>query len=400
MADSSETRLYYIKEVTPGVTPAVAPKELRFSGETLSANTETAPNPEIRPGRQVQDEIRTRIEPQGDISIVPSALSHDDLFEGFMTSAWGASFNSGALTTIEVLVSGGNHDIHATSGTPFTNVAVNDWVYCAGFANAANNGFHKVLAKPDNATLRVGTGGATATSGSTLVAVGAGASVTIRRQRLANGTTKNYFTLEKRLADLSPEVWFGFQGCLMGGYGLAIEPNRILEASLRNIIGKTPTRGAVTLGSGAPTVVSTNKVMDSINAVQRVRLGGINTPLQFQRLSLEIDNGLRGKPAVGVRGNADVALSDFSVTGQLVAYYDSADASTLYDNWVNDLATKLSFSLLDASNQGWVFDLPTVKIQTIRVVAGAKGQDMVLDMNFRALEDPTEAITLTITKNY
>lgn len=392
-ADSSEVRLYYHREVTPGVTPASAPNEFRFSGESLSAETETSPNPEIRPGRQVQDEIRTRMEPRGGVNIVLSALSHDDLLEGVMTNTRAAGINISS-TTIQAIEDA--TDTYVGTGNVFSSVPVGALIEVGGFTTPANNGRRKVIAKPDNNTLVVHNG----TKGVALVDEAAGDTVTVKSRRLQNGSTKHYYTIEKRLSDMSPEQWFAYKGCLMGGFAAVVEPNRILEGSFSNIIGRTPHRGTATAGSGSPVVVSTNKVMDAINAVKDVWLGHSVSGLELQRLAFQIDNGLRGKPAIGVQGNADVALSDFSVTGELIAYFDGALAAAVYDQWLANDPSAITFTLEDADGNAFTWDFPTIKWQNIQVVAGSKGQDMVLNCRWRAIEDPTEGITASVTRYY
>ena len=103
MTDTNRVSLYLLEETTTwGTTPSSGAWEtLRFTGESLTLNVDTANSAEIRSDRNVEDIIRTGENVSGDINFEFSHGTFDSLLEGLMC----AEFSSGVLTNGTVLKS-------------------------------------------------------------------------------------------------------------------------------------------------------------------------------------------------------------------------------------------------------------------------------------------------------
>ena len=94
MTDTNRVSLYLLEETTWGTTPSSGAWEtLRFTGESLTLNVDTANSAEIRSDRNIEDIIRTGENVSGDINFEFSHETFDSLLEGLMMS----SFSSNAL---------------------------------------------------------------------------------------------------------------------------------------------------------------------------------------------------------------------------------------------------------------------------------------------------------------
>lgn len=88
-ASANRAELRYVAEATYGITPASpALKYLRFKGETLNANIETARSEEIRADRNETDLIKIGSNAGGNIEFELSHGSYDDFLEALMCSTW------------------------------------------------------------------------------------------------------------------------------------------------------------------------------------------------------------------------------------------------------------------------------------------------------------------------
>lgn len=89
MTDTNRVSLYVLPETTWGTTPAAGNfEELRYTGESLVFNVETASSSQIRSDRNVSDVVRTQASTSGDVQFELSYGSFDSLLEGLMMGSW------------------------------------------------------------------------------------------------------------------------------------------------------------------------------------------------------------------------------------------------------------------------------------------------------------------------
>lgn len=94
-ANSSDTRLAIVPEAAWGVVPATPGfTNLRFTGETLQPAKETTRSNEIRPDRNVVDEILVGRSVSGTADFELSYGAFDALIESLMFSTWGGTGNN------------------------------------------------------------------------------------------------------------------------------------------------------------------------------------------------------------------------------------------------------------------------------------------------------------------
>lgn len=89
MSESNRVAIYYVPEVTYGVTPSNGVWETaRFTGESLSSAPTTVTSNEIRSDRQVSDLILTSEQMNGGLNFELSAQTYDSLFEAALCGTW------------------------------------------------------------------------------------------------------------------------------------------------------------------------------------------------------------------------------------------------------------------------------------------------------------------------
>jgi hypothetical protein len=89
MSESNRVAIYYIPEVTYGVTPVNSVwKTMRFTGESISTAPTTVISNEIRADAQVSDLVLTGEQMNGGINFELSAQTYDDLLEAALRGTW------------------------------------------------------------------------------------------------------------------------------------------------------------------------------------------------------------------------------------------------------------------------------------------------------------------------
>lgn len=91
-SDASNTRLAFVAEAAHGITPATpAFQNLRFKTESLNRTYEHKTSDEIRPDRNVTDQVLVGEMASGSISAEPSYGSYDEFFEGLMQNSFASN---------------------------------------------------------------------------------------------------------------------------------------------------------------------------------------------------------------------------------------------------------------------------------------------------------------------
>ena len=211
--------------------------------------------------------------------------------------------------------------------------------------------------------------------------------------RLANGTTRKSFTLEKYFSDVGQ--YMSFTGMVVGGMTLNIETGAILTGEF-SFTGASGARATATVGTGAATAGPTAEVMNAVANVGEIKEAGVAiSGICISSLSINVDNGLRAINCVGTLGASDIGAGRCNVTGSLSAYF--ADGA-LYDKYLGNTATSLSFKVTGNDGASYTFTLPRIKLTQGTVQAGGIDQDVMAEFQFQALADPTDGETLQITR--
>ena len=92
-----------------------------------------------------------------------------------------------------------------------------------------------------------------------------------------------------------------------------------------------------------------------------------------------------------------IRKGQFVVTGTLSAYFENEELLEMY---LDGTATDLTFKLGGASSKNYVFNIPNLKFQNGRVVAGGNVQDVLTQMEFTGLYDSGIGGTLEITRTH
>jgi hypothetical protein len=305
-----------------------------------------------------------------------------------------------ALSRIKVVgVEGAAGDVTATAtglqstSLNFTSLglAIGQFIKLGGagaatrFATAANNGWARIAQITANSlTLDNRPTGWTAEPTTT----GIGLQI-FTGDRVANGTTRRSFTIERWFQDLANELVV-MRGMVPARLDLTIAAQELVGGQI-GFLGLAAEPTTATLGPADP--ATPVPVLNAVANVGRIAeagetVGGANF---IKRMTLKLDNSLRERQAIGTLGLVDVGYGRVELTGELQTYFGS---SALYRKYLGGVETSLSIRL-QAGSRVLVIQLPRVKFEGGRVNASGPNQDVMADMSWRAIRDPaTEAMIL------
>lgn len=321
-------------------------------GDTLSLSAETAPPAGSRL-KVVGFEGAS-----GDIQATSTGLSSTSL-----------DFTTLGLTQGQWLRIGGG-----SAGTAFATAANNDWARIVSVAAQVIQLDHRPSGwSTDNG------------SGKTIrVFVG---------DLLRNGTTKKGVTIEKGFLDLAVPEYLYYRGMVVAQMSLQVGSKEVVTGSF-SFMGLNHATSTSELGS--PEAAGTAGVMTASANVGRIAEGGasLGTPNFVKSVSIDLQNNLREIDAVGTLGLVDVGVGKLGLTGKMSTYFGS---TALYQKYLGGTETSLVLRL-QKDGQAIVITLPRVKFEKGTVVAQGENQDVMADLDFRALRDSVTGATIQIDR--
>ena len=385
MADSNRAQVYYLAEVTWGATPASALTALRFTGESLKYNIKKDTSKEIRSDRQITDLIPTGADAGGGVN---GELSYGT-YDSFLAAAlWSAGWSTPIAITGTIACDGTQNALVSATETMNTNVHTGQWILISDHSVGTYNVYALVTAA--TATHLILAGGIT-------LATSAGEACSVSSSgMIRNGTTETSFTLERYHADVTQ--YFVYTGMVVNTFNLNVNSNAVIDLSF-DFIGKDETLQQTSAGTGAASAANTNEVINVATHVGSIlegsTLAAINASLFIQKINLTVNNNVRGLDGIGNLANVDIGVGSCDVSGSMSPYFIS---ETLYDKFVANTATGLSWKMQDTAGNAFIVTLHTVKYKDDSVNAGGQNSDVPENITFQALRNSTYDCTIQIDR--
>jgi hypothetical protein len=384
MSDANTASLAFIKEVTPGTTPATPElTALRYTGESLKFTKESVASQEIRSDRQVPDLAKVHNNPEGGYDFELSYFA----FQPVAEAALFTTLNTVDIDALAVAFTTGADTIVAAASS-FDAVAVGSLLKITGATEPGNNGLKRIIAKSvDGSTLTTRSGEITDTNGADTASFDGLTAI--------NGTTKNAYTMEKGITNLNGDDFFQqFIGMLTDTLSLAIESRAVVTGSVA-MLGQGSGLSDDTIDdSGLYTEAVAGDIMNGTNNVGNITYKGATATEKFKSINLDWGNNLRGKDALAVEGNFDVGLGTCDIKGAISAYF-------LDNDWLVDIQQHnnfaLEFSVSDDAGNSIYFWFPRCKFENGDPVIEGINTDVMIEAPFQAIRDDSSGTNTGIT---
>lgn len=284
---------------------------------------------------------------------------------------------------------------------PGIPLAIGAWVKFSAFPLAGNNIWVRVREidiAADTFTTDTQTGMATDPAAAELVQAFYGARV----ENGANAVSDNQFAVERRFEDHSPITRELFLGMALNNLNLTLAPQAIAAATMTwfgfSSAVSNDTPNYADLYATPPTDLAADQfdVYNTSSDIGRLGRGidavdaaGLNFVLEA---TIEINNNLRRRPAVGVFGAAGIGVGEFSVTGTLSTYFDNDEILQII---LQNLETSLDIITNGGDGRSMIFDMPRIKFSGGAPDVPGKNQDVTIPGTYQALLSQVFGYTLS-----
>jgi len=372
LTSTNYTSLSYIEEVTPGVTP-VSPafQLLPTTGGSPSGNITTKVSEVLRRDRQIDDLIVVDAEVGGEVKYELSYGPYKPILKALLQSTPVVlNLTAATLSVLSTNTYGSSANAFISAGV---KVGMN--VLVSGFANPANNGFKKVTAV---------TAGVMTVTGTSLVIVAAGPSITMKSTMVRNGAeTPKTFTFMKFIEGLDDPAYFYYAGCMISKMNFKFETGSILNGSF-DIVGREE-EPTITAKSGQTLVdVPSYALMNSVSSITQIDLEGLPADTEFSTLNLTVNNNINRAKAIGTLGAVDMTSFTLNVTADITMYFNTLDT---YNFYKNSESFYLAFTLVDGDGNILIVTMPKCKFEKLESPIEGKDHFLMLNGSLRALRD-------------
>jgi Phage tail tube protein len=381
------------EESTYGVQPAsgnfkfLPNTEINFnySKETITSNT-------VDQTRQTKDLIPTGFSVSGGFNFEFAPKVFDEIIEGVMWTRWGTPITVPCSIAVDSTTRRFTTSVAANT---FANVVAGQYIRIAGaLLNPANTGIFRVAAKISNLIIETDAGTSMVTE-----TVKTGCTITANMIRnpatMSVGQRISYY-FEKANTDMSPVQRFSYSGCMVNLFSLSVQSKSVVTGSF-DFLGKaSEIYGPLTRSFAAVTGPIATDAFNTLSHVRNVRINGAllsATSTFLQGFEFSIGHSLRGVPAIGVLGNAEVNPGLISVTGKMSPYFASSD---MYTKFLASTKFSMSFELIGTNGDGYIFSFPQCVIGNDDM----SGEDVVENLSWSAVVDPTYGTSMQIDRFY
>lgn len=274
----------------------------------------------------------------------------------------------------------------------FAGVAVGDYIFMAGFANAAIDGAYRIV------TL-TGADGVTTYPAPPAIEQ-ADASVTMTMRKSVSAKSQTYYAVQTRTLDKSKvgEVdYHTLYDAIINTMSIDIPDSGIATYSVE-MIAEAKNAGTAALTGQTDSAALTD---DSVSAVQHITdfwINGVSEKCEIKSLSLEINNNYSQDAAAGCQGTR-MAYGDLDVTGSIAVRSMTSSPFTWREYYEN--ATDISIGVRITHSDG---DDSIILIRSAKVTDHSmpNGSNVIAnaECSFGAQEDATSATTIEVFRNW
>lgn len=389
LGNSNLVSVAIIKETTFGVIPTSstpnAAKFMRVTGESLDYTISKEASAEINSNRTTASMIPLSGAASGALETEVSYLEYDQLLESVLQSSFDAFGTAGVSSTFTgtFTTSTLTADVAPTGSSAFTTLLKGQFFLVNGSGTANDGKVFRVslVTAPTSTVITLDTSTpATAATGI--------ATTTISTSRLVNGNTQSSFTIERQSPDVG-EYW-AYTGMTPSSMDINVSAGARSTLSF-NFMGKTLVRKEGS--TNMPGVIADSETYEIHSGVSGpsclIWVEGAPLVGTFaQSLTFTYDNTLREQTAICNLDAIGMGSGTISATGTMEVYFNSGD---LYTKFANNETVAVTFSTLDNSGNGYIVTLPKVNFSKVSTAAGGKDSDLMLSLEFTALDDRSNA---------
>jgi len=207
---------------------------------------------------------------------------------------------------------------------------------------------------------------------------------------LKAGTTFRSFTFERKFANLDTPEWHRSEGGVVNSLSLEITPNAMVTGSF-GIVGEDLAIDTSEVASSTYSADVGNTPYDSFTG--SITEGG-SSIATVTALSLNIENGVEPRFAVGSDITLEPTSGKCNVSGSLTAYFTS---KTLYEKFLNETESEIVCTLTDLDGNDLQIDIPKIKYMAGNPDVSDEGS-VTVALDFQAVYSSSDASNIVFTR--
>lgn len=211
---------------------------------------------------------------------------------------------------------------------------------------------------------------------------------------LKNGTTRRYFTYERKFTEFASgdKPYLRYVGSELNTMELTVSNGGAIVEGSFGLVGADQAAPATTGITGATyAAASTNPAFGSFDG--SVSEGGVASAI-ITEFKLSLTNGIEAQYAIGDPASNDSTIGDCSVTGSIGVQYRN---NAMLEKALGETTSALSVTLDDLLGNSLTIELPKVKFAIGTPDVSQKGL-IPLTLPFTAMYDTSAACTISFTR--
>ena len=396
-ADANRTGLRYVAETTWGTTPATPTMQaLRFTGESLDHNVGTVKSNEIRSDRNSSDLVAVSMANAGGFNFELSYGTLDTILESVFFNPWDTNVLKNGVTQKSLTIERAHLDVMQFFRFPGMvantfNLDVTAEQIVTGSVDFLGKDCtlaQTSLAANIAAVDFEGTGINDATSGGTYTG---STEITYRVQIDTVIAPTDTFKWSKD----GGSTWSTPSVAMTAG--IAQELDNGVTVTFAAATGHTATDyWDIVCKADNSAAATTTTPFNATSNVGTLKEGDETlSGVYLRSIKLTINNNLRNKPAIGHNGTIEIGVGECAVSGSIEAYFANND---IWDKYKAGTASALEFTVTDAANNSYKFEIPNLKYTAAKINSSGKNQDVMASLTFEGLYDSDDDASIVLTR--
>ena len=211
---------------------------------------------------------------------------------------------------------------------------------------------------------------------------------------LKNGTTAKSIAWEKTFETGATDQFLRFTGCQVGSMSLELAAEEIVKGSM-GLMGMGHATGTAIETGATYVAANTKEPMSCSTDVGSLTVSGVSPNPTLLSASINIENNLRPRLAIGNSGPVGIGAGRCVVTGSFEAYFESL---ALYNAFKDHDDAAISLTVGSVANEKYTIAIPKTKLSNGVVQTPGNDQDVFVTADFQAIYDTTSAAAISVTR--
>jgi hypothetical protein len=339
---------------------------------------------EVKTNRQARENVKDNSSFAADLSVEFTKQTVNYLIKAIQGT-------EATVTATATTIASDANGFVASTGTPFSGMAVGDYLFVSGYADTTLNRNYRITAVNSSLDVEV--------SPVPTAVEAAGASVTFTSQRTSSASTIPYYTVQTRMVDTSKAADTDYQTFYDGQINSAsfeIGESGMMTGALA-IVAEALTSGTAEISGQTDATADSSSVLSAVNDVVRIWVDGADSVCTVKSAGFEFSNNMQEDRAAGCEG-ATYANGDMTLTGALAARLPVDVSSAWRDRYINGTNVALAFELDHGGGDYTIIEVPQAVITEHEIPDGS-GVVANSEMTYTAEED-SRGYTCVVYRNW